>query len=133
MGARRYRLIAVSPFRSSTRRASVASIAKRAEPLVAVGLTNDGSCSYPLSTLAPGVARGTHVIQPAKRRGQIVDLRQGALTDRLTRAVNVKDDPGIACWIQQASHLLVVSKRATEQIIEKEGAQGFNRRLGQRC
>src|SRR5258708_3107362 len=58
--------------------APIPSIAKRTEPLETVGLADDGSRPYHLPALAPGVARGPHVIQPAKGRGQIVSLRQGA-------------------------------------------------------
>jgi hypothetical protein len=55
------------------------------------------------------------------------------LPSRLTRAIDVKDDPGIACSIHQASRLLVVREGAAEQIIEEERAQGFDGRFGQRC
>jgi hypothetical protein len=49
--------------------ASVASVAKTAEPLEAVGLTDDRAGTHHLPALAPPIARSTDVIQPAKRRG----------------------------------------------------------------
>ena len=102
--------------------ASVAPVTKTAEPLEAVGLAHDGAGSHHLPTLAPGVAGGTHLIQPAKGWRKIFRLRQSALTGCLTRAINVKDDPGISCSIEQASRLLVVRERATLEILEEEGA-----------
>ena len=100
--------------------ASVASIAKTAEPLKTVRLTDDGASPHDLPALAPPVARSTDVIQPAKGRGQGFCLGQGALPGRLTRPIDVKDYPGASCSIHQASGLLLRHKRATEQIVEKE-------------
>ncbi len=54
------------------------------------------------------------------------------LTGRFTCAIEIKDDPLAALSIDQAPGLLLVGKRATEQIIEKERAQGFDGSLGQR-
>src|SRR6266566_5444470 len=59
---------ALAQFRSV---ATVAAVAKRAEPLESVGLADDGARPHHLPTLAPGVARGTDVIQPAKGRRQV--------------------------------------------------------------
>src|SRR5260370_29630936 len=50
--------------------APIASVAKRAEPLETVGLTDDRAGPDHLSALASPVARGTDVIQPAMSRGQ---------------------------------------------------------------
>ncbi len=116
--------------------ASVASIAKRAEPLESVGLADDGARPYDLSPLASCVPRGTDLIQPAKGWGQVFGLGQGPLAGRLTRAIKIKDHPGVSRSIRQPPHLLlggVAGEWATEQIIEKERAQGFNRCLSQRC
>jgi hypothetical protein len=52
----------------------VATLAKTAEPLETVGLADDGARPHHLPALAPGVARGTHLIQPAKGRGQVFAL-----------------------------------------------------------
>src|SRR5579875_1696961 len=60
--------------------AAVAAIAKRAEPLEAVGLADDGARPHHLASLASGVARGTDFIYPAKRRRQVFCLGQGALS-----------------------------------------------------
>ena len=98
-----------------------------------MGLTDDSTRPNHLPTLAAPVARSAHVIQPAKGWGQIFGLGQGALASCLTRAIQIKDYPGISCSIRQASRLLVVGERATLQIIEKERAQGFHRCLSQRC
>src|SRR6266699_349259 len=46
----------------------VASVAKRAEPLIAVGLADDGAGTDDFPTLAPCVASSTDFIQPAKGR-----------------------------------------------------------------
>jgi hypothetical protein len=118
--------------------AAVAAVAKRAEPLVAMGLTNDGAGAHHLSALAPFVARSTDVIQPAKGWGQLFGLGQGALASCLARPVDVKDHPGVARSIQQSPGLLLVCgggvgrEWATLEIIEKERAQGFDWRLGER-
>ena len=56
--------------------ATVASVAKRAEPVVAVGLTDDGARPDHLSALAPGVARGTDA-DPSDARVE-AGLRSGA-------------------------------------------------------
>ena len=49
--------------------ATVAPIAKRAEPVVIVSLADDRACPHHLSALAPSVARSTDLIQPAKDWG----------------------------------------------------------------
>jgi hypothetical protein len=95
-------------------------------------LTDDGARSHHLPTLAPGIASRTHIIQPPKRWGQLFGLWQGPLPGRFPRAIEVKDHPRLPCSIQQLSGLLVGGERTTREIIEKEGAQGFDRLLGQR-
>ena len=84
---------ALAQFRSV---ALVPPVAKRAEPLETVSLADDRARSHHLPTLAPPVARGTDLIQPAKSRGQLFSLRQGTPSGRLTCAVNVKDDPSVS-------------------------------------
>jgi hypothetical protein len=44
------------------------------------------------------------------------------LAGGFTRAINVKDHPGISCSIHQISRVLVVRERATQHIIEKKRA-----------
>ena len=51
---------------------------------------------------------------------------------RFPRAIDIKDDPGASCAIRQPSRLFVLREWATPEIIEKERAQGVNRRLGER-
>jgi len=81
--------------------------------------------------LRPVEKGGTHVIQPPKRRGQVFGLGQGALTGGLTGAIKIKDDPLTACSIDQVPGLPLVGERTAEQIIEKERAESFDRRLGE--
>ncbi len=73
--------------------APVASVAKRAEPLEAVGLADDGARPHHLPALAAPVARGTDLIQPAKGRRQVFGLGQGALAGGFTRAINDQRRP----------------------------------------
>jgi hypothetical protein len=87
--------------------ATVAPVAKTAEPLETMGLTNDGTSAHHLSPLAPSVARSTDLIQPAKGWGQVFCLGQGALASRLSRPVDVKDHPDISRSIQQSPRLLL--------------------------
>src|SRR5436190_4418041 len=54
--------------------ATVSSIAQRAEPLEAEGLTDDRLRADHLPALAPPVARGTDVIQSAKGWGEFFAL-----------------------------------------------------------
>jgi hypothetical protein len=110
----------------------VAAVAKRAEPLEAVGLTEDGARSYQLATLASRVAGRAHLIQPAKGWRQVVGLRQRALPGRLPRPIDIKDHPAGSGSIHQPSDLLVGGEWATLEISKKEGAQRFNRRFCQR-
>jgi hypothetical protein len=105
---------------------SIAPVAKTAEPLETVSLTDDGSCPHDLPPLASGVTRGTDFIQSAKGWGQVVSLRQRALPGCSTCTIDIKDDPGVPCSIHQSSRLLVLSEEASEQIVEKERAQHFD-------
>ena len=92
--------------------------------------------THDLAALAPPVAGGTDIIQPAKGRGEFFYLGQGALAGRLTRAIDIKDHPCVSCSIHQTPDFpgwRLIRERAAEQIIEKERAQGFDWRLGQRC
>jgi hypothetical protein len=53
----------------------VATSAKTAEPVGAVGLTDHSAGPYHLPTLACGVARGANLIQPARGRRKVFGLR----------------------------------------------------------
>jgi hypothetical protein len=70
-----------------------------------VSLADDGPRPYNLPAFASGVAGSTHVIQPAKRLRQVFSLRQGALAGGFSRAIHVKDDPGVPHAIYQPSGL----------------------------
>jgi hypothetical protein len=115
--------------------APVASVPKTAEPLETMGLTDDRAGPHHLPAFAPGVARSTDLIQPAKGWRQVFGLGQGALAGGLPRPIEIKDHPRISRSIQQTAGLLVirvVQERATEHIIEIERAQGFDGCLGER-
>ena len=114
----------------------MAPIAKGAEPLGTMSLADDGARAHHLPPLAPPVARRTDLIQSAKGWGQVLALRQGTLASGFTRAIDVKDYPARSCSIHQAPGLLLmggIGEGAAEQIVKKEGAQGFNGFLRQRC
>ena len=81
--------------------APIASVAKRAEPLVRMSLTDDGTSAHDLPALAPCVARGADVIESAKGCGQRLGLGQGALASRFPRAIHIKDHPRVASSIHQ--------------------------------
>ena len=53
------------------------------------------------------------------------------MTGGLTGAIQIKDDPLTACSIEQLPGLPLVGERTAEQIIEKERAESFDRRLGE--
>ena len=106
-----------------------------------MSLADDRARPHHLPTLAPRVARSTHVIQPAKGWRQLVGLRQSSLAGRLPRPIDVKDHPAVTFSIHQLSGLLLVGvvgsvgggrEWATLEIIKKEGAESFNRRFCQR-
>ena|SRR5579884_151450 len=108
----------------------VASVAKGAEPLEIVSLADDRAGTHDLSALAPPIAWSADFIQSAKGRGQLFALGSGTLASGLTLAIDVKDHPGSFCSIHDTSRWLLIGgrrERAAEQIIKKEGAQGFDR------
>src|SRR5438270_163759 len=94
-------------------------------------LRNHRARADDLPALAPGVASSADVIQPPKGLGQVFCFWQSTLAGRFTRTIKVKDDPPAARSIYQAPGLLLVGKRATLEIIEKDRAQGVDRCLGQ--
>src|SRR6266581_1431028 len=104
----------------------VASVSEIAEPLRGVGLRNDGAGTNNLPTPAPGVPSSTDLIQATLGRRQVLHLRQGALSGRFSGAIDIEDLPLSAGSIQQLASLLLFSERASEQIVEKQGAQGFD-------
>src|SRR6266567_7963838 len=121
--------------------AAVASIAKTAEPVGAMSLRIHRARPDDFPALAPRVASSTDLVQATLWGWQIFCLWQSSLASRLTCAINVKDDPPVSPSIYQSSCLLLIGgvgsvrgsrEWATEQIIEKEPAQGFDWRFGQR-
>src|SRR5215831_15356443 len=101
--------------------APVPSVAKRAEPLVAVSQADDRAGAHRLPALASGVASSADIIQSAEGWRQGFGLRQGALTGGLTRAIQIKDEPRVAHPIDQALGLPLVGVRTAEQIFREEG------------
>ena len=112
--------------------APVAAVATGAEPLVAVGLAEDGAGTDDFPALAPGGASSTHVIQPAKGTRPRCCLGPGALTGGLTRASESEAHPKSARSTHQIACLPLLRGRAAEQLVENQGAQGFDGLLGQR-
>src|SRR5207249_4966610 len=110
----------------------VPSVAETAEPLVTVGLQDGGAGTNDLPTLAPGVARGTDLIQATLGSRQLQVLWQGALAGYLSGAIDIKDKSGLAHAIQQLTCLPLLRERARKQVVEKECAQGFGGRRRQR-
>src|SRR5260370_1049062 len=105
---------------------SIAWVANRAEPLVAVGLTDNSARPDDFPTLTPCVASSTDFIQPTIGRWQFLCLGQGALAGGFTRAIDIEDHPLEALSILQAACLPLLREWATEQIVKKQGAQRFD-------
>src|SRR5439155_16468959 len=63
--------------------ASIAAVAETAEPVITMGLGDDGARTDDLSTLAPCVTRRTDLMQAALRRRQLLCLWQRTLPSGL--------------------------------------------------
>ncbi len=111
---------------SSSRYSPLPLFAKLPSRLRGVGLRNDGAGTNNLPTPAPGVPSSTDLIQATLGRRQVLHLRPRALSGRFSGAIDIEDLPLSAGSIQQLASLLLVSSRASEQIVEKQGAQGFD-------
>ncbi len=96
-------------------------------------LRNDCARTDDFSPLAPGVASSTDIIQPAEGLGQVIGLWQRALTGRFPCAIKIEDHPLAARSIHQVPDLVLVGKWATEEVLQKERAEGFDGFLGQCC
>ncbi len=96
---------------------AVPFVSETAEPLRAMGLSHRCTRANNLSAFAASVARGAHVIQPAKGQRKLIGLGQRALPSRLSRPIDVERYPGVTCSIQQASCLRVGRERPSEQIV----------------
>src|SRR5947208_12630452 len=104
---------------------SIAAIAEAAEPVVTMGLGDDGARTHDLSALAPPVARRTDLVQATLWCRQLLCLWQGPLPGGLPRPIDVKDHVWGACSIDQLAGVSLCVQRARQQIGEKERAQGF--------
>src|SRR5216684_7290122 len=105
--------------------ASIASVAEIAEPVVTMGLRDDGARTDDLPARAPRVARRTDLVQATLWCRQLLCLWQGTLPGGFPRPIDVKDHAFVACSIYKRACVSLVVQRAREQIGEKEGAQGF--------
>ncbi len=110
---------------------AVPRVAIRAEPLMGMGLQNGGAGAHDFPTFAPSVPRGTDLLQASLRCWPVRGLGQSALAGRLARAINVEDHSLSACSINKPADLALVAQRASQQIVEKQGTQGFDRLRGE--
>lgn len=108
---------------------SVARIANAGEPRVRVRVEHRGACAHHFPALPSSGARGTQGTHTALGRGSIRTLWQGPLTSGLSRAIHVEDDPPTSLSIPSPSHVFLCVQRASQQIFQKERAQGRDRRL----
>src|SRR5712691_3117942 len=65
-------------------------------PLLSVGLQDGGAGAHDFSTLAPGIARGTHLLQAAPRGRHLWRDGQGALAGRLSRAIHIHNHQSLS-------------------------------------
>jgi hypothetical protein len=70
---------------------AIAWISERAEPLVAMGLRNNGARAHDFPTLAPSVAGSAERAQASLGRRPVWSLGQSPLASRLSRAINVEN------------------------------------------
>ncbi len=110
---------------------SVARVGERAEPLRGMRLRDGRAGTDDLPALAPGVAGSTHLTQPPLGCRQLRGFWQGALAGGLARAIDVEDHSLATCSINQPAGLPLFTQRARQPIFKKEGAQGFDSRLGE--
>ena len=112
---------------------AVASIAIGAEPLMGMGVQDGGTSTHDFSALAPGVARCTEGTHTPLRSRAIWTLGQSALAGRLAGAIDIEDEPTAPLPVPQPSSLLrlLLAQGTSQQIRQKEGAQGFDRLRGQ--
>src|SRR5712692_4961323 len=110
--------------------ASIAAVAETAEPVVTMGLGDDGARTDDFPALAPGVARRTDLVQATLCWRQLLCLWQGTLPSGLPGSIDIKDHMCVACSIDELAGVSLCVQRAREQIGEKERAQGF---CGSRC
>src|SRR6266566_3437101 len=94
--------------------ASIAAVAETAEPVITMGLRDDGARTDDLSALASPVARSTHLSQATLWCRQFLCLWQGPLPSGLPRPINVKDHAGDSCAIDQLAGVSLCVQRARE-------------------
>src|SRR6266536_369730 len=105
---------------------SVAWIAEGAEPLRGMRLQDGRTATHDFASLAPSVARCTHLIQPTLRERQLWALWQGTLAGSLACAIDVENLPQVPCSIGEPASLLLEVWLPPKQSFEKQCAQSLN-------
>lgn len=59
----------------------------------------------------------------------ICGFRQGALTGRLARPIDVENEEVVPLLVLQSARLLLFHKRSRQEIVQKKGPQGLDRGL----
>ncbi len=95
-----------------------------------MGLQNSGARPDDLTALASAIARGANSQQAKLGRRSVRRLREGALAGRLTRPIDIKDEPLPATPIENATWLFL-RQRSGQQIFQEQGPQGFDAGLVQ--
>ncbi len=87
---------------------------------------NCGARAHDLCALTSQIAWSTHVLQSPVRRRQVVSLRQGSLSCRLSGPVNIEHQPVATLTIPQTA--LAFWGHTTRQPIREEAcSQGLDR------
>src|SRR6266487_1426120 len=94
-------------------------------PLVRMGLQNGGARPDDLTALTSAIARGANSKQASLWRRAVRRLREGALAGRLTRPIDIEDEPLPATAIENATWLFL-RQRSGQQIFQELGSQGFD-------
>jgi hypothetical protein len=89
-------------------------------------LQDGGAGAHDFPPLAASVPRSTDLTQATRGFRAVRGLGQSALTGGLARAVHIEDQPLAALSIPQPAQLLLFPQWASQQIGEKERAQGFD-------
>src|SRR5258708_16623737 len=103
---------------------AVAGVSKRAEKLMRMGLQDRGTAPHDFPSLASSVARCAQGTQTSPWIWPICRLRQCALAGCLACPIHIEDKEVISLPVPQPSWLLLCHQRTSQQVFEKQGAQG---------